>query len=412
MARIGKFQWNDGGRSTCGFVGLTGDCVTRSISIATGIAYRDVYELLKERYGSTPRDGVPKFVYGPYLKELCWDEQICSKPYIALEQFEFQGAMSIVQVQDAFGRKSHLCTVIEGVLHDTWDPRDDDTQYLVVQCWSPGPDAVRNRRFLEGVSEVRQTGDLTQSEFEKIIHRLRAIENTARNQASTESERENALRMMQSLLLRHNLSREDLVDREGVESTCYTRLACPVSGSKSLSWEKDLAFYITQHIFPLTQWYSGRKGHRSLFFFYGPRVDVENAIQLFRELLVTIATAAKLLYGGFSRGSGASYAEGYVRSLPKSDSVLAAAVNQRSKSAGAKDTDSKTSLSPEQALILQRSLAVHKKSKDWLFEECGIRLVNASRRVRDFHDPAAESMGRKHGSEHRIDPPSGPKRLN
>jgi hypothetical protein len=34
-----------------------------------------------------------------------------------------------------------------------------------------------------------------------------------------------------------------------------------------------------------------------------------------------------------------------------------------------------------------------------------------TRRLRDFRDPEAELIGRKHGSEHRIDPPSAPKRL-
>jgi len=412
MPRIGKFQWDDGGRSTCGFVGLTGDCVTRSISIATGIAYRDVYESLKGRYGSTPRDGVPKSVYGPYLSELHWTDRPVQKPYQALEQYEFPEGLSIVLIQDAFGRKSHLCTVVSGVLHDTWDPRDDGNQYLVFQCWQPDHGAVCNQRIAAGVSEVRQAGDLTQAEFEKIIQRLRAIDNTARNQAATEGERENALRMMQSLMLRHNLTREDLVEHDGVDSASYTRLACPVNGSKSLAWEKELAFYITQHIFPLTQWYSGRKGHRTLFFFYGPRVDVENALQLFRELLLTIATAAKLLYGGYSRGSGASYAEGYVQSLPKSDSVLAEVSRDRGRSRNSLASKGEDRLSPEQALILKRSLIVHRKSRDWLFEECGIRLVSTTRRIRDFHDPAAESMGRKHGSEHRIDPPSSLKRLN
>lgn len=141
-----------------------------------------------------------------------------------------------------------------------------------------------------------------------------------------------------------------------------------------------------------------------MFFFYGPRTDVENAIQLFRELLLTIATAAKLLYGGYARGSGASYAEGYVNSLPKSDALSG-------QSAKDQVAESSSSESSQFALMKQRSLAVHEKAKEWLAVECGIRLVVTTRRLRDFRDPAAELVGRKHGSEHRIDPPSAPKRL-
>lgn len=404
MPRIGKFLWDDGGRAISGFVGLTGDCVTRSIAIATGLAYRDIYQTLMQRHGSSPRNGVSQSVYGPYLAELRWEEQVIAKPFLPLEDFDFSSGYSIVLVQDAYGRKSHLVAVIDSVLHDTWDPRDDDSTYLVNKIWRPTQGAVCNTKFANGKTESKHQGDLTQTEFEKIIQRLRAIDNTARNQAATEGERENALRMMQSLMLRHNLTREDLASQDGIEATGYARIACPVNSSKSLAWEKDLAYYITQHVFPLTQWYSGRKGHRTMFFFYGPRTDVENAIQLFRELLLTIATAAKLLYGGYARGSGASYAEGYVNSLPKSDALSG-------QSAKDQVAESSSSESSQFALMKQRSLAVHEKAKEWLAEECGIRLVVTTRRLRDFRDPAAELVGRKHGSEHRIDPPSAPKRL-
>jgi hypothetical protein len=402
MPRIGKFRWDDGGRSTCGFVGLTGDCVTRSISIATGIAYRDVYQVLMNRYGDTPRNGVPRSIYAPYIEELGWQEQGVSSPVLPIEAYDFATGISLVLVQDQYGRKSHLCTIVDGVLRDTWNPCDDDSTFFVFKCWQPSPGAASNQRFSSGDDEVRHSGDLTQAEFEKIIHRLRAIDNTARNQAATEGERENALRMMQSLMLRHNLSRADLESQDGDDSTSYARIACPVNGSKSVAWEKELANYVTQHVFPMTQWYAGSKGHRTLFFFYGPHTDVQNAIQLFRELLLTIATSAKLLYGGYSRGSGASYAEGYVRSLPKSTELSGVACD---------DLGSQIN-SSERSLIKQRFLVVHKRSTDWLVAECGVQLVSTTRRLRDFRDPAAELVGRKHGSEHKIDPPSAPKRLN
>jgi len=39
-----EFQFNDGGREAAGFKGKTGDCVTRSIVIATGLPYQKVYD--------------------------------------------------------------------------------------------------------------------------------------------------------------------------------------------------------------------------------------------------------------------------------------------------------------------------------------------------------------------------------
>jgi hypothetical protein len=421
MQPIKKFAWNDGGRSVGGFVGMTGDCVSRAISIATGIAYRDVYETLKTRYGSSPRNGVPSSIYGPYLHELGWipnNTVAVITPNANLELIEHlrlaQGPI-IIQCQRLGRPTAHLCTVIDHVLHDTWDARDEGA-YYVTNAWTAGPQAVRCADSTAG-NDKKQAGDLTQAEFEKIINRLRAIDNTARNQAATEAERENALRMMQALMLRHNLSRADLASDEGIESILYTRQACPVNGSRALSWEKDLANYLTQHIFPMTQWYSSRKGHRTLFFFYGPRMDVENLIQLFRELMITIATAAKLLFGGYARGSGASYAEGYVSSLPKN----AGDSTETNQPPNATPNDTATS-NPQndesqldnanRQLVLQRSIAVQRRAKDWLFLECGIRLVTTYRSARDFRDGAAEQLGKTHGAQHRVDVPNAPKRLN
>jgi hypothetical protein len=38
------FVFHDGGRAAAGYKGMTGDCVTRSIAIATGKTYQEVYD--------------------------------------------------------------------------------------------------------------------------------------------------------------------------------------------------------------------------------------------------------------------------------------------------------------------------------------------------------------------------------
>jgi hypothetical protein len=262
---------------------------------------------------------------------------------------------------------------------------------------------------------VRQAGsegrshatDLTQAEFEKIIQRLRAIDNTAKNQATTDGERENALRMMQALMLRHNLSREDLNETSEASGSGYTRRACAVNGANALSWEKALANYVTTHVMPMVQYYIGRRGKRSLVFFYGPRWDVENAIALYRELLLTIATSARLLYRGHARGSGASYAEGYVATLPRGDRPNSA----RPSSAKHPAAPSEDSDPSSQALIAQRRSLAHRQAALWLQLECDISLVTVTTRGRGQRDRNAEALGRVHGAQHIIDPPSRPKGL-
>ncbi|MBM3966218.1 MAG: DUF2786 domain-containing protein [Planctomycetes bacterium] len=394
MECIHRFYWNDGGRSSCGFVGLAGDCVTRAISIATGLAYRDVYNELSMLSGKSPRAGMVDSITAQYLISRGWERQ--STTGVLVEDFLVPVGTSIIECHKCRRGNGHVFAVIDGVLHDTWDPREE-LAYEVTAQWTPGPNGVVQRG--NGTQARRHENDLTQAEFEKIIQRLRAIDNTARNHASTESERENALRMMQSLLMRHNLTRQDITGEEVDGTTQHTRLACAVNGSRALAWEKDLAFYVTDHIFPLTQWYYNRQGHRTVFFFYGPKFDVDNALQLFRELLLTIASAAKLLYGGYARGSGASYAEGYVASLPKS--TLAEGVIR----------DLECATRSAYSLIQQRALSVQETAREWLDLECGIRLVKGYRRTRDFHDPAAEGLGRMHGAQHQVTVPDRKLRL-
>lgn len=46
------FSRNDGGREAAGFKGGAGDCVARSIAIASGLPYAEVYKALADGMGS------------------------------------------------------------------------------------------------------------------------------------------------------------------------------------------------------------------------------------------------------------------------------------------------------------------------------------------------------------------------
>lgn len=234
----------------------------------------------------------------------------------------------IAQLRKLNTRLQHLCTVIDHVVHDTWNPADDD-DYMVESYWTSEDVYSDTTLPVTGSKRViSKAQELTQKEFDKVMKVLRALDSTASNRASTEGEKRNALRMMQSLMLRHNLTRDDIVGDDNVNHVQFTRVACPVNGRRACSWEKELASYVADHIFPTIQWYRSTRGHRTFFWFYGPLADVENGIALFRELLLTIAAAAQLQYGGHVRGSGASYAEGYVAGLPRATNGEAAQDSQ------------------------------------------------------------------------------------
>jgi hypothetical protein len=203
------------------------------------------------------------------------------------------------------------------------------------------------------------------------------------------------MRMMQNLMLKHNLSRNDIVEDDDASHVGMTRRACPLNGRRCCQWESNLAHYMTSEIFPTVQSYRDRQGHRTLFWFYGPAEDVQQTIELFREILMTIATAARLKYGGYSRGSGASYAEGYVHGLPRSH----------------RNESNDETIMSEEALIHARTLAIHSEATRWLDIECDIQLQSCRGSGRSSFDRSAHHAGRQDGARHDVAGPYGRKRI-
>jgi len=122
------FVFHDGGRAAAGYKGLTGDCVTRSIAIATGKTYQEVYDAINqlaraERIGkrkrrrSSSRTGVFRRTYQHYLESLGWrwtsTMSIGSGCRVHFCASELPQGPLIVKVS------RHLTAVIDGVLYDT-----------------------------------------------------------------------------------------------------------------------------------------------------------------------------------------------------------------------------------------------------------------------------------------------------
>ncbi len=122
------FVFHDGGRAAAGYKGRTGDCVTRSIAIATGKPYQEVYDALNglahtERTGkrkkrrSSSRTGVYRQTYQRYLESIGWrwtsTMSIGSGCQVHLRAAELPAGPLLVKVS------RHLTAVIDGVLYDT-----------------------------------------------------------------------------------------------------------------------------------------------------------------------------------------------------------------------------------------------------------------------------------------------------
>lgn len=141
-----RFTYSDGGRADAGFRGSTGDCVTRAVAIAAGLPYRHVYDELYDRvrndraylarlelsYGAnvrrhlSPRTGVPRRVYEPFLRErgFRWvpTMKIGSGCTVHLRAGELPGGTLVCRLS------RHLCAVIDGVIHDTHNPARGGTR--------------------------------------------------------------------------------------------------------------------------------------------------------------------------------------------------------------------------------------------------------------------------------------------
>lgn len=130
----------DGGRAEAGFKGKTeaGDCVARAFSIASGIPYGDVYARLAEMSASaggrrSARDGVKPSVMRKYAAEIgmVWTPtmSIGSGCRVHLRSSELPAGRLVARLS------GHVCAVVDGVIHDNYDPSRGGTR-CVYGFWS------------------------------------------------------------------------------------------------------------------------------------------------------------------------------------------------------------------------------------------------------------------------------------
>ena len=132
-----ELKINDGGREAAGYKGKAGDCVVRSIAIATKLPYQKIYKDLYKankkfrtvsrtklaknlkKKNDSPRTGTHRVVLKKYLAKLGWGwtptmfvGQGCK---VHLKKDELPDGILIVSCS------KHITVVINGVLYDTYD---------------------------------------------------------------------------------------------------------------------------------------------------------------------------------------------------------------------------------------------------------------------------------------------------
>lgn len=122
------YKHDDGGRKKAGYKGATGDCLSRALAIVTRRSYQEIYELVNE-FGERERRADPSRartgVYGPTAKRiaehlgLTWTRTLASKrtgAALYLTSPDLPRGRIVVSLA------GHYCAVINGVIHDTFDP--------------------------------------------------------------------------------------------------------------------------------------------------------------------------------------------------------------------------------------------------------------------------------------------------
>lgn len=133
---------DDGGRAAAGFKGEAGDCVARAVAIASGVPYGEVYRALsrgagaeRRSKGASARNGIrtKRKWFKDYMQALGfrWTPTMAigSGCKVHLRVGELPAGRLVVALS------RHYAAVIDGVVHDTYDPGRDGTR-CVYGYWS------------------------------------------------------------------------------------------------------------------------------------------------------------------------------------------------------------------------------------------------------------------------------------
>ena len=133
-----KFKYNDGGRAEAGYKGDAGDCGCRAASIALGVPYKTMYDLMNDyakkeritkrnRTRSSARDGYARKTFHKLMYHFGWVWVPCmsigSGCKTHLNDGEIPSDQPII-----CNLSKHYAAVVDGVLNDTYDSSRDGTR--------------------------------------------------------------------------------------------------------------------------------------------------------------------------------------------------------------------------------------------------------------------------------------------
>jgi hypothetical protein len=124
-----NFIVNTGGREIYYKSNKEGDCVPRAIAIATQTDYKQVWEELCDIAKPLGLFSNDKRVFETYLTDCGWVNVKLSKPFPQIKTLKLKQAIGYCRA----GYGTHLTSIINGDINDTWDCRDK----LAYSYWEP-----------------------------------------------------------------------------------------------------------------------------------------------------------------------------------------------------------------------------------------------------------------------------------
>jgi len=217
---------------------------------------------------------------------------------------------------------------------------------------------------------------------DKILDRVKKMMALGNDAGATENERETALRMAHSLLLKHNLSMSDLPSGdENIEVREKQNFTIWAD-----SWARDLAFNVGK-LFYCKYFYcktgqTGRENH----YFVGRQSNVITSMHMAEYIIKSIKAEARKRYGDASNANGRSFCVGVTLVIQRRVNTMLA------NEAEGKEMSTGTAL----AIINLRKSELTENEK-WLADE-GTSLTTAKRRESSVRS-SAFSDGKHFGSK-------------
>ena len=232
---------------------------------------------------------------------------------------------------------------------------------------------------------------------QEILEKIKKCMATAGNDASTDGEKESALRLAQILMAKHSVDVTDLdtyKDAKTLERE-IGRMATRSFTKKPITWENACANFICEFVGGI-KWYWLSPGHKenplpsktALLVFYGEKHLLSLATELYNELKIVIAASARAKIGSFIRGKGRNYGDGFVTGIYRKW----------------KDQYQLLLSSNENALILRNEVIVRDREKaaaDWIKNDFGLKLSSSPATKKTF-DHNAYSRGIADGKNYSL----------